>query len=173
MTLPPGALADLDQQLALLIALAQNIRNDLAGGIYDPDTVMLARAIQGENVGVFAERDELARYLAHVAFNRYTKPWWSKTPDGTLRTLAQVVEEAFHGVVNVKDPDPWALGIAYAVILTRRAGGWDRADGCLFMLSLEDIEAHGWQVKADNAVVRKFTASNGAELWFFRDWIGD
>ena len=156
----------------------------------DADTLMLARAIQGEGAALFgARRDELARWIAHVAYNYWEKRWWD-TP-AYLAALAVFLEreslgsdevemwmvtaQRFHGVALVPEDDlePWAIRIAHEVMTARRAGGEDGARGALFAVSLDDIVAQGW----DDAKVRALCvqyihapATPMRQFWFLSSW---
>ena len=139
----------------------------------DPDILIVARAIQGEGCGLFPNRDEVGRYLAHTIMNRWGKSWW-RYIDGKPCTFEERVTKDWHGVANVEIPEQWAVDIAREVVEARRAGGPDGGEGSLFMLSLEDLQAHPyWLERAEAMQPHKFIAENGAELWFFREWVGD
>jgi hypothetical protein len=64
--------------------------------------VMLARAIEGEGAGLFANRDEVGAWIAHTAINRTTKRWWTND-------ITMTVRESFHGYTNVEVPSAWSL----------------------------------------------------------------
>lgn len=159
-------LSQLARDILTIYTLAGSLLTQLA----EPDVLMVARAVQGEGCGLF-NRDECGRYLAHTIMNRWEKSYWREI-DGVPVTFSDRVQYDWHGVVNVEQPEPWALAIAAEVVTTRRNGGPDGAEGSLFMLSLRDLEANGWKERAEGMVVRRFVA-DGGELWFFRRWVGD
>lgn len=141
--------------------------------VYDPDALVLARAIQGEGAALFgAQRDEIAVWIAHTAYNRWEKPWWKRI-DGMDCTFAARVEYDWHGTANVTDAEvePWARRIAHRVLRERRRSGIDRANGALFAMTLDDLLTHGWQEQALEHQVRVFVAPNdqGVQFWFLDD----
>jgi hypothetical protein len=146
-----------------------------AHGTVDGDTLMVARAIQGEGAALFgARRDEMARWIAHVAYNRYEKDWWQFI-DGVSCTFAERTEHDFHGtaLVGEDELEPWAIRLAYEVMTARRAGGPDEARGALFAVSLDDIIASGW----DDAAVRALAVQiihapddPATQFWFLTAW---
>ena len=146
-------------------------------GTVDADTLMVARAIQGEGAAMFGERrDEVARWIAHVAYNRWEQPYWHEI-DGVPCTFEERVEYDFHGVARVSEDDlePWAIRIAYEVMEARRAGGDDLARGALFALSLDDIIAQGWEDERVRALcVQYIHAPHNptTQVWFLTEYPG-
>jgi len=141
--------------------------------VVDEDALMLARAIQGEEAGIFGEnRNELATWIAHTAVNRWEKPWW-KEIDGVPCTFSERVEYDWHGVALVKEKDlePWAIRIAHEVLDARRVGGPDRANGALFAMSSEDLFNHGWMEYALQVGVNIILCPDdpGVRYWFMTD----
>ena len=164
----------LDDALALLQALRVVLHNQRLEATYDADTLMVARAIEGEGAEAFGlQRDEIARWIAHVAYNRYQQEWWQRI-DGVPCTLAERTEHDFHGTANVEQPDTWAIEVAYNVLNDRRNQGHDPTDGRLFMLSLQDLVDHGWATEADQSGPRKFISQQrpDIQLWFLHSWPG-
>ena len=141
-------------------------------GYVDADTLMVARAIQGEEAGQFGDRrEELGTWIAHVAYNRYQKEWWQRI-DGVPCTFAERTEHDFHGTALVpeEDVENWAVRIAYAVLEERRAGGIDRANGALFAMSLVDLQNHGWLERAREVLVHVVSAPDSlAQFWMMND----
>lgn len=141
----------------------------------DDGVMMVARAIQGEEAGLFGtRRDELGRWIAHVAYNRYEKPWW-RLMDGVPITFAERTEIDFHGVALVDDPEPWAIRLAHEVITARREGDGDATGGCLFMLSLDDLTGRDWMDRAERLVQHVISAPDDplVQFWCFRLYPGD
>lgn len=143
----------------------------------DPSTSIavktLARAIQGEEAGVFGEeRETLAIWIVHTAINRYDKPWWKRI-GGVDCTFSARVEYDWHGTKNVRleDVEPWALHIAHQVLEERRAGGIDYANGALFAMTLADLESHGWLERARELVVNVIVSPDDplVQFWFLSD----
>ena len=122
-----------------------------------PAVVHLARAIEGEGAGFFEDRDEAGTWIAHAAMNRVSCPWW---PD----TLEGVVRDGFHGHVRVMRPADWALALAREAMSREE----DLAQGAFFVLSGQDLDAHGWR---GEGAVRAFE-DGGYALYFFREWPG-
>jgi len=163
--------AQIDDAIAILRSVQTQLRT-LSDA--DEDVWTVARAIQGEGAALFPrQRDELGAWIAHTAYNRWTKPWW-RHQDGREWTLAERTAHDFHGTANVTTPAPWALHIAHEVLSARRAGMGDITGGCLFMLSLVDLRVNGWIERARHKAVRVFksTQDGGHQFWFFRDWLG-
>jgi len=164
----------LDDALALLQALRVVLHNQRLEATYDADTLMVARAIEGEGAEAFGlQRDEIARWIAHVAYNRYQQEWWQRI-DGVPCTLAERTEHDFHGTANVETPAAWAIEIAYDVLNDRRNQGRDITGGRVFMLSLQDLVDHGWADKAATMQPRKFISQDkpATQMWFLHDWPG-
>jgi hypothetical protein len=118
----------------------------------------LAKAVEGEGADLFENREEVGTWIAHTALNRVDDPWW---PD----TVEEVVREGFYGHVRVRWPADWAINLAREAIA--REG--DLAQGSVFMLSGEDLRAHGWSTEG---ALRCFEQGAYA-LCFFREWPGD
>ena len=143
-------------------------------GVVDGDVLMVARVIQGEGAALFgARRDEVARWIAHTAYNRYERPWWQEI-DGVPCTFAEATEAAFNGVALVDEDDvqPWAIRIAHEVITERRAGGDDGARGAVFAMSFADLHAHGWLERAHEVLVQAIASPAEPHLhqfWFMWD----
>ena len=133
------SIAPLVAKLTALLVGLEAVRDglrDMDADLEDaltPDEVWLARTIQGEGAALFGDqRDALARHIAWTVYSRMAKAWWPNT-------VRETVESAFHGVVNVRDPEPWALAVARECVLAYRRGQL-QADGPLFMLSGADME---------------------------------
>jgi hypothetical protein len=144
--------------------------------VYSVEVVTLARAIQGEGAALFGEnRDEVATWIAHVAYNRWEKPWWKKI-DGVDCTFSARIEQDWHGAtdVRVEDLEAWALRIAHQTLDERRNGGYDRAKGALFAMTLVDLEFHEWLEQARQDVVHVIPASDDplVQFWFLEAWPG-
>lgn len=153
----------LRQAAAQLIALGAALM-DIAEGLEPPsmDLLYLARAIQGEGAALFGvRRDEVGLAIAHTAMNRLGKTYW---PDN----LMEIVTQAFHGYVNVQEPESWALDLARQAMA--REG--DLVDGAVFMLSHSDLVARKWTDRAGEAV-RVIESPDGKHrFYFFREWPG-
>jgi hypothetical protein len=144
-------------RLLLIARLAELLDQDEAGP--DEETWFLARAIDGEGAGFFENWDEVGSWIAHTAINRAMKAWW---PD----TVKEIVIRDFHGYVNCKEPEQRFVELAEREL----DNGEDVAQGCLFMLSGNDLAKHGWSAEK---TVKVFKADEGHELYFFREWPGD
>jgi hypothetical protein len=142
--------------LCLAIAVAA-IAVSPAGEAH-PAVLYLAKAVEGEGAGLFENREEVGTWIAHTALNRLEGPWW---PD----TIEEVVREGFHGHVRVSRPSDWAMEVAREAMA--RKG--DLARGAVFVLSGEDLRAHGWRAEG---AMRCFEEGAHA-LCFFREWPGD
>jgi len=160
----------------MLVALALLSHVAMSSGAiqYEPyvdaGTLMVARAIQGEEAGRFgSQRSEFGRWIAHVAYNRYEKEWWQRI-DGIPCTFAERTAVDFHGTALVPEDkvEAWALRIAQEVITERRDGGTDGTRGALFAMSFDDLQAHGWVEQAAKTVVRVFQSptSSLVQFWF-------
>ena len=125
----------------------------------DDDTIWLARAIQGEGAALFGDqRDEVGLWIAHTALNRVHHPWWPEF--GVIK----VIRSAFHGVENVRNPDPWAIELAKRALNREE----DVTGGALFMLSGDDLKRAGW---SSDTAIRSFSYRD-ASFHFFRLWPG-
>lgn len=145
---------------------------DLSYQIYvsDSDVLALARAIQGEGAGLFGEeREALALWIAHTAYNRWEKPWWKRI-DGVDCTFAARVEYDWHGIRNVapENVELWALRIAHQVLMERRNGGTDQANGSLFAMTLDDLQHHDWTDQGREMLVHVIARPNRplTQFWF-------
>lgn len=139
------------------------------------DVLTLAQAIQGEGAALFGEeRDRVATWIAHTAYNRWQKPYWKRI-DGVDCTFAARVEYDWHGSANVQgDVEPWAVRIAYQVLNDRRNGGEDQAKGALFAMTLTDLEEHGWMEHARSLVVDVIVHPDDplVQFWFLSRFPG-
>jgi hypothetical protein len=117
----------------------------------------LARAIEGEGAGLFENREEVGTWIAHTVLNRVVSPWWPDTVQGA-------VVSGFHGHVRVSRPADWAIALAREAMA--REG--DLAQGAVFLLSGEDLRAHGWRAEG---AIRCFEQGPHT-LCFFREWPG-
>ena len=152
----------------------------------DADTLMVARAVQGEGAAAFGERrDEVGQWIVHCALNYWDKRWWD-TPeyraiiarrigrdhlDSADVELWMVVATQYHGTVNVPDdPEPWAIRIAYNEMEARREGAPDLARGARFMLSLDDLQRLGCEEAARAALVQVLVSPlrPTTQFWFLR-----
>lgn len=141
------------QQLSIAVQLV----GALSGiELHLEDAVLLARAVEGEGAGLFSNRDEVGQWIAETAMNRTERKWWP-------HDLITIVTRDFHGYVNCKVPQPWALVIAVQAIL--REG--DMTGGAVFVMNGPDIAKLGAD-KADRAI-KVFTEGKHA-LYFFRQW---
>jgi hypothetical protein len=142
----------------LSLAIAVTAIVVLAARRAHSSVLYLARAIEGEGAGVFENREEVGTWIAHTVLNRLESPWW---PD----TIEKVVVEGFHGHVRVSRPSGWAVELARKA-MTRQG---DVAEGAVFVLSGDDLGAHGWRAEG---ALRCF--EQGAYgLCFFREWPGE
>lgn len=117
----------------------------------------LARAIEGEGAGLFADRDEVGAWIAHTVLNRVASPWWPES-------VEEVVLGGFHGYARVARPLRWATDLAVEALAREE----DLAQGALFVLSGEDLRIHGWA--ADGAI--RVYRQGGRSLYFFVEWPG-
>ncbi len=124
----------------------------------DPSVLYLARAIEGEGAGLFENREEVGTWIAHTALNRLASPWW---PD----TVEAVVAEGFHGHARIARPSDWAIRLAREAMA--RQG--DPARGAVFLLSGDDLRAHGWRAEG---AIRCFRQGRYS-LCFFCEWPGE
>jgi len=126
---------------------------------YSTSVLFLARAVQGEGAGFFSNRQEVGLWIAHIALNRYedreSNPWWHH------RSIQEIVEDAFHGYVNVKDPDPWAVRIVWKAVGRKE----DITGGALFMLSKNDME----RLQVTAVPLQAFEEGPWG-LYFFKTW---
>lgn len=146
---------------ALLISLGNELV-EIADSLQPPteDVLYLARAIQGEGAALFGpERDEVGLWIAHTALNRLDCGWWPQ-----YETVTDVVKDAFHGVANVKDPEPWAIDLARQALAREE----DIAGGALFMLSGDDLERRGW---SSAGAIRSIVYGDKS-FHFFKLWPG-
>lgn len=153
----------LRQLAAQLLAIGAALM-DIADGIEPPsqDLLYLARAIQGEGAAMFGvRRDEVGLAIAHTAMNRLGKSYW---PD----TLQEIVTQAFHGYVNVQEPEAWALELARQAMVREN----DLVNGAVFMLSHSDLVARHWTDRASEAVRIIESPDGQYRFYFFREWPG-
>ena len=141
----------------LLLAIAVVAIATRAARKEHSSVLYLAKAIEGEGAGLFENRGEVGTWIAHTALNRVEDPWW---PD----TVEEVVLEGFHGHVRVSRPSDWAIALA-GEAMSRKG---DLAQGAVFVLSGEDLSAHGWSAEC---AVRCFEQGEYA-LCFFHEWPG-
>ena len=174
------AIADLLSQLAEVqsqnAALLQEMALHFDPSLHDPDAIVLGRAIQGEGAARFGpHRDEVAIWIAHVAYNRWQQPYWKRI-DGVDCTFGARVEKDWHGTQNVSEEDlqPWARRIAYQVLRERGRGGIDRANGALFAMTLDDLRTHEWAERALDVVIHVINAPDdpNVQYWFLTDYPG-
>ena len=166
--------------LSLLLAALSEAHADL-GALYaelsaginpssiDGDVLVVARAIQGEEAGLFgSRRDELGEWIVHVAANRWAQPWW-KQIDGLPCTFGARVEHDWHGtaLVDSGEVEPWAVEIAYRVLEERRNGGKDQAQGTLFAMTLDDLRRHGWAERGREVLVHVIAAPDDPLVQFW------
>jgi len=137
------------------------------------DAITLARAIQGEEAGQFGDkREELGILIAHTQMNRWAKPYWNQV-EGFPCLFSEHVEYYWHGTDAVKEEDvePWALNIAHSVMLERRNGGPDLAEGALFAATVDDLDHLGVTDQVNDDVVKMVISDEtDAVFWFFTVW---
>jgi len=122
------------------------------------DVFRLAQAVEGEGAGLFEDRITVGLWIAHTAINRSEAGWWSDS-------IVEVVEQDFHGWVNVTVPAEWACEVAKRALMRER----DITGGALFVLSRQDLVENGWS--AEEAIHSFEEGAHG--LFFFRVWPGD
>jgi hypothetical protein len=123
-----------------------------------PAVLTLARAVEGEGAGLFADRQEVGIWVAHTAMNRVESDWWADS-------VGAVVLDGFHGQSRVLQPSDWAIDLARKAMDREQ----DIAQGALFVLSGEDLSNHGWSTES---TIHSFE-QDGWSLHFFREWPGN
>lgn len=136
------------------------------------DLVVLACAIQGEQSLFFeGQQEDVGRWIAHTQMNYWEsgwwRSWWEEQYEGYDPIFAVVTAHRWHGAVNVKIPDEWAIKIAREAVLRER----DLAQGAKFMLSGDDLESMGIVHKKWDAVLAIEQGEHS--LYFFELWPGE
>jgi len=126
------------------------------------DVFRRAQAVEGEGAGLFEDRITVGLWIAHTAINRSEAGWWSDS-------IVEVVEQDFHGWVNVSVPAGWAQEVARQALDARSGNGMDITGGALFVLSRQDLVTNGWSAEE---AIHAFTEGEHG-LFFFRVWPGD
>lgn len=158
-------IALLDQMRALNVELGvlmDQMREGLAEASQTQrDVWALGRAVQGEGAELFgSQREEVGAWLAHAAVNFHEAGWQPGT-------LAEQVEQRYHGVRNCDVPALWALRLARQAI-EREA---DVTSGAMFVLSGQDLRVAGMESVKGKAV-RSFRHGRH-EFYFFKLWPGE
>jgi hypothetical protein len=156
---------ELRQVAGAMIATGDRLMAMTDGIVDGGDTLLLARAIQGEGAGAFGDDKYLVGFwIANTAINLYEAPWQG----GRWDTVGDVVKDRFHGYVNVSEPEPWAMDIARRA-LARERPAYDCTGGALAMLSRVDLKTHDWPER-DDLLLEAFRSPAGHELRFYRTW---
>lgn len=136
---------------AAIVAEAQAILGERCD-----DAWALASMAMGETGSLFGGVGDAERWVMWAARNRMAS---AAFPDG----LWAVIEQGFYGYAAGLEPSAEMLALAEEVLGAPM--GDDPTDGCLYVMSGDDMRFHGW----DPAPAVRVMRGGRWELYFFRE----
>jgi hypothetical protein len=121
----------------------------LAVAINSSAVPIVARAMQGEQAGLWSGKDRLtiASWIGHCAVNRLESSWFQ-------RSLSGVITGGFYGYTLTDSPDGDIMDVARLVVGCRLSGLCkDVTNGAIFMYSSRDLRdnddlARGYHIRS-------------------------